>query len=318
MNALFRFGPVALTRYGLLIALGAAAWTACALGVRRTKYRKTVSREAVFSTAAWMLGLGLVFSRAVYCAVNYDLFARDAGGWVKGLALWEGGHSLSGAFLGALLGIRIGARATGCRAAKLSNCFGPGFLLFACAACAARGFVGEGWGKATEAVWLKSSPLTVSDIYGETRYAVYRMEIAAYAACFLIALIKTLKRGGGTAGGSLCAALYSLFALVFSSMREGNLLRIEYIRIDQVFALLLLIGITLANAPRLLRTRQGKRAAISVLLLLLGAALCAHMEFAVDREGNLEAKYACMLLGSAVATSGALISTRRKQKNRNR
>ena len=306
-NILFAFGPVCITKFGLLTGCGALLWILSACVVRAWRYRR-MPKGGVWFAGALMTLFGLVFSRAVYCAANFDVYfsAEKAA-----LNVWEGGASMGGAFVGAFVDLWIASGIAGVKTGRLANCFGPGFALFAACIALGQTMLGEGWGKVAEAAWVAETPLGVCDLYGDIRYAVYKLELIGCAAAFLAGLIPLLRRKSVRfAAWNWTVGVYCAVRIVTASMREGAVLRVEYFRIEQIAAVAVLLVIALCRIISHIRAGAGRGRWIALFVFLAGAGIATWMEFAVDREGNLEEKYMIMAIGAVFCLAGALAGRR--------
>ena len=307
-NILFRFGPLSLTRFGLWIGLGALLWMGSAGMVRAWKYRK-MPAGTVWFAAFCMIALGAVCSRALYCAVNFDRYA--AGSLFR---MWEGGMSMCGALAGAFAGLWLASGIAKVKTGRLANCFGPGIGLFGACAVMAQRAIGEGWGKVAEAAWVAESLLGVVDLYGDIRYAVFRVELIGCALTFLAGLLPLLRRRPARFSAFGWGwGVYAAMRIVTASMREGAILRVEYFRIEQIAGVAILLIIALCRLACDLRAGAGAKRWIPFILFLIGAGICVWMEFAVDREGYLEEKYALMAIGALLCLLGALPRREKRQ-----
>lgn len=308
-NILLALGPLSLTAYGLWIGAGALLWLLSACAVRRWKYRR-LPAGAVWLGGFCMVVLGALCSRAVYCAANFDRFLGEG---LKWLHLWEGGMSMAGALPGAALGLLLAAGMARVRPGRLMNCFAPGLGLFVLCVVAAQMTIGEGWGKIAEAAWVAQTPLGVRDLYGDVRYAVFRVEMWGCALAVLAGLVPLCRRRPARFGAWCWAmGVYCAMRIVTASMREGAILRVEYFRIEQIAGAVMLLAVCVCRLVCGLRGGAGARAWAGLIVFLLGLGLCLWMEFAVDREGRLEEKYALMSVGAALCLAGALGSGGRR------
>jgi len=94
---ILKLGPLALSFYGLAVALGVLAGLAIlSLNAPRRGLEVAVVRDFCF----WMVLAGLVGSRLAYVAVHWPEFEGDL---ASILAYWRGGLMFQGGFIGALL-----------------------------------------------------------------------------------------------------------------------------------------------------------------------------------------------------------------------
>ncbi|MDR2935711.1 MAG: prolipoprotein diacylglyceryl transferase [Candidatus Adiutrix sp.] len=90
-------GPLALSFYGLAVALGVLAGL---LLLSLTAPRRGLESIAVWNFSFWMVLAGLIGSRLAYVAFHWPEFE---GQWVWALAYWRGGLMFQGGLAGALL-----------------------------------------------------------------------------------------------------------------------------------------------------------------------------------------------------------------------
>lgn len=309
-NVLFIVKNLYVTKYGLIVMAGVMA--ACAASVAASNAKRRASYGDVIS--AYMLGavLSLVFSRLVYCLTNYYTYFVEDGNIARVFELWRGGHSMTGVIMGMALAIAISSRINGVKAMDVADCVAPGFCVFVAFARLADAAAGQGWGKIITADWLNGTIFAVRDIYGDFRYCVWRMEVLAALAILLVAVYTLVwGRRARAETATRVLALYSAFQIVFESMREDSVLKIEFFRISQIFSLLSLIALFAVYAFLACRMGDSRGAALASVALLGGIALAVQMEFSVDGEGNLEIKYMAMLAGSLMVMLSSLIMRRR-------
>ena len=136
-------GPLALTWYGLFVALAIAVGVWLAF---REARRKGLPMNEVESLAFWVLAGGIVGARALHVIDRWDLYALHPLGI---FAIWNGGLAIMGAVLGGTLTGVLVAWRRGLPARALSDAAAPGAILgqaigrFACL------FTGDAVGRAT-------------------------------------------------------------------------------------------------------------------------------------------------------------------------
>lgn len=91
-------GPVGLSAYGLMIALGVVAGTA--LASRRFERADGGTREEFQSVAMWSVLGGLVGARLYHVVTAWDMFADDL--WRIPM-IWKGGLGIPGGLLGGIV-----------------------------------------------------------------------------------------------------------------------------------------------------------------------------------------------------------------------
>jgi len=122
----FEIGPLALSYYGLFIALGivVATWlTGWELVRRGYNGGYSLAVEALL----FVVPLGLLGSRASYVVANYDLYANNPIPAV--LEIWVGGLELYGALAGGFLGMLIFCWYRGINPLAFADAAAPGIVL---------------------------------------------------------------------------------------------------------------------------------------------------------------------------------------------
>ena len=120
---LYKFGPVALHSFGLLLALG------CIAAIRRASRisgRLGLAPDGVMDVGILMTLTGLVGGRVAYVALNWGDFAGDVRAMV---AIWDGGlTSLGGFAVGTVAGV-LWARRRGLDVAAFADMCAPSIAL---------------------------------------------------------------------------------------------------------------------------------------------------------------------------------------------
>ncbi len=155
-------GPLKLTAYGLMIALGVVAATA--LAGRRLVRSHTGTRDDMSSIAVWGVVGGVIGARAYHVVTDWELFA----GHLERIPLiWKGGLGIPGGLLGGTI--------TGLFAARRRDVAIPGLLTAVAPAIPLAQSIGrwgnwwnqELFGRATTLPWA----LSISDDKQPTGYA---------------------------------------------------------------------------------------------------------------------------------------------------
>ena len=117
-------GPLHLTAYGLMIALGVVA--AVSLAGRRLERRGAGTRDDMGSIALWAVLGGVIGARLYHVATDWSRFSNDLG---RIPLIWKGGLGIPGGLLGgAALGI-YAAKRRGVSAAALLTAVAPAIPL---------------------------------------------------------------------------------------------------------------------------------------------------------------------------------------------
>ena len=120
---LFHLGPIALSWYGLAVAL------ALVVGARLTlaeAARRAIPTEPVLDLVPWVAGGGLVGARLLHVVDRWDFYAANP--WAIP-ALQNGGLAILGALLGGALAGAVGARRLGLPVRRLFDAAAPGAVL---------------------------------------------------------------------------------------------------------------------------------------------------------------------------------------------
>jgi phosphatidylglycerol---prolipoprotein diacylglyceryl transferase len=141
---LVHLGPLALSWYGLFVAVAIVTGVWIALREARRKGLPVVEIE---SLALWVLGGGIVGARALHVIDRWELYAAQPH---TILAIWNGGLAIMGAVLGGTLAGAFVAWRRGLPVLRISDAAAPGVILgqaigrFACL------FTGDAVGRPTD------------------------------------------------------------------------------------------------------------------------------------------------------------------------
>lgn len=293
---IFSLGGLRLTQYGLCIALGLLAgyllaqYQARAYGIRMRSLKRVY--------LSMLLGMA-VGARLIYVAVNFSFYGQNISALFK---LWEGGYSVMGAVLGAIAGLSVGAGRRGFKRAL--DVVMPALLatlaiwrLGELATWQGRGLMlGEG---------APGFPLTVANSQGRRCLAVCIYETVAALAILGYALPYRHRRPAGDIG-LMCLALLGLSQIPLESMRNDNFLALGFVKIDQLQAALLALGVTvvfLRGHIRAGRSRLSGFGALVVSLAMIG--MCVAEEFKLDDSPYPMYNYAMLALYALVMAISA-------------
>lgn len=246
------------------------------IAVLHLQRRRAGSKPAV---PEWKLALLVPVCAVVGARLGYILFRADEFIYDYGLLavfnLRFGGCLMVGGVLGALLGGALLARS--CRvsvAATLDELAVPG--LAAIAVCRlSEFFTPEGIGPLIESEALCFFPLAVQNDYGEWNLAVFVLE----ALAALVILLLLVRSAPAPAGERIMTALllFSVCQIPLENLRSDSCLRIGFVRVSQVVAVLIILTIAVLRARR--SGRHMKRAAA----VLACTAAIGVIEWAQDK-----------------------------------
>lgn len=277
---LVTLGPLTVTAYSLLLALGALA--ASLLTVLLGKQR--MGAESALSLCLAVVPGAVIGARLVYCLTMIDSVMVDFGGLAFIPKLWEGGFTLYGAVLGGMLSAWAYARATHRAAAPLLDILAPGASLLLCVARAAEYFTSQGLGDYLEDEAMWRFPFAVEGAYGTWQMPVFLYEAVA-AVVILAVTLCVLRRGRAGRTAEVFVILLGLTQIILESWREDEFIRFGFVRFNQLAA-----AITVAAAVALSLARQIKARgwtlwqALRIALFLLGVAVVILIEFALDKS----------------------------------
>lgn len=294
-------GGLRLTQYGLCIALGLLAGYLMAQYQARTYNIRMRSLNRVYLST--LLGMA-VGARLMYVAVNFSFYGQNMGALWR---LWEGGYSVMGAMLGAVAGLGVGAGRRGFKRAldvvmpallailaiwrlgELSTWQGRGLML------------GDG---------APGFPLTVANSQGRRCLAVCIYETVVA----LVILGYALPRRQGKPAGAIgltCLALMGLCQIPLESMRNDDFLALGFVKMDQLQAALLAVGVTAVFLRGHIRagfSKAGGYGAFALSLAMIG--MCVAEEFKLDDSQYPMYNYAMLGLYSCVMAVSALFLRR--------
>ena len=295
--------------YGLCVGVSVLCYL-CLAGV--LGYRKHLPSGTVRLYGLLGIVLGLLFSRAAYCAVNASYFLQTIEQPIKMLFFWDGGYSLTGALCGLLLAAFLTARICKVRFGTMLDVTAvPMGLLIACVR-AAEGFTTLGVGRYVDASALTDGApwLFVQSKLGNTiisNLAVYRYEAVAALLILAVMLVlfpwrKPLKKHRPGDLALIFFALYGAVQVVLESMRNDGHMMLGFVRAEQLGAVMMPVLALLIFTLRYQHIRGGRwQVALAWLLLPVFALVAWMMLKPINHVLDLTNK-----LGIGFAVVGAL------------
>ena len=95
---LFKIGPLEIHSYGLLLAVAFLTGMQVALAEAR---RRGLDEARLSALCLWIMVFAIAGSRLLYVVTHLDAYA---GRWGDAFKLWEGGLTMYGGFIAALVG----------------------------------------------------------------------------------------------------------------------------------------------------------------------------------------------------------------------
>ena len=300
MVPLMQLGPFSVTAYSLMMALAACLALTVTILVDRRKTDGIGTERAVtlvlLSTLMALVGGHLVYGLAFFPALDVDY-----GGYGFLLRLYEGGYTLFGAVFFVLLACVLLGRAWRIPSTRLMDSLAPGAALALCVGRVAEVFNGQGLGVTVEEEALQFFPYAVCTYmdadWAEWYLAVFVFEAAAALVmfCVLLVMLRRPRRDGYIAGlflTMLCAS-----QIYFEQHRADDCIRFGFVRLTQLCALAVMIGLLVIRTRRLVRGRGWKWEDGVRFIRFTAAALCVvFIEFAFEKPQFYPYLDACLIL----------------------
>lgn len=294
-----------ITTYGLCAALSLSLLLFSAgLWYRREK----ICYAVWIRLCVTAIPLALIFSR-----VFFSIFAIANGDFsspVQSLYFWDGGASITGAFVGVVIAAVITGKVSRVPCGQLLDgvALGAPIALFVERLAEFPMDMGIGRPVDTEFLYFLGS---VTD----DRHPVFLYEAVIALSILLVLLCIALRKSGVKHQGDLLLlfmTLYGTTQVLMESLRDDAHMVIYFIRINQIAALAMAV---IAFVIWMVRWAQKGaniwRLVIAALLVTAGIALGIVQEFAVDSNPNLLLEYALMALALALIAAVSL-TVRRK------
>ena len=290
-------------------------------GVRCRKAGISLGKTAL-ATVAFPL-LTLFFAHLLYCLTDleYTLYTYSAGYL---FAFWESGHMVYGGMLGAVLALLL---VGGKDFPKLMEQYAPSGAWMIAVTRIGEGLLGQGYGEyATGESAFNQFPFMVYDpYYEEWGWALFMLE--ALIALLLFAVLLRKKKSWQGDSALLFMGLYASAQVVLESFRRDEFLRWGFVRVEQLFSVVLILVVLISYG---VRSGRGK-GVIKALIYALYAAmvtLCILLEFAMEGRIpflmflDVDACYlaeggACLLLACSVLWMRRISAATNPAKERN-
>lgn len=275
-----------MTVYGLLCALALALMLAAA--------RKNTRYDVWIRLCVTAIPLALIGSRLLF-----GLTALGMGDMTNPLQIlyaWDGGASMSGAFVGVTLAAFLVERHCkvphGILMDKLALGMPPALIVARLAEIP----TGVGMGRQVDTPWLQWL-----GFFTDECHPVFIYE-ALWAVVLSIALMRYLRRNRRPGDVLLTfMTLYGSAQMFFESLRDDYHMVIYYIRINQIVGLIMVLIPFILWLVRLSKHGAKRNDLIfPCAVMVVAIVLCIYQEFQVDSNPNLLKEYAIMAAGVAV------------------
>ena len=277
---LFSAFGLPVTAYALCLALSLTAGLALFFFLGK---KRGIGQDALWLTALLALPLGLLGARLFYCVARVYYFLEI--GLENIPRLWDGGYALWGAVGGVALSAVIAAKREKQPVGKVLDTLAPPAALVIALTRFAEYFSGEGRGLYMDQEAFCFFPVSVYRAdYDAWHLAVFVWEGLAALIIFAVLLRRQRKTRNTT---RLFLLLYSACQIWMESMRRDSTLRWLFVRVSQLTAGLVIVGLMIAAVVRWARKAEIRRMKPSGIILcwaavLAGVGICIAMEFSVE------------------------------------
>lgn len=276
-GTIFTLGGIRLTAYGLIAALGLFAGYYLA---QRQASARGIKDSALQKAYFFALMGALILARSAYVLSNMGFYRSYP---ASALRLWEGGYSIFGGILGAVIGARLGAGRRGFLEA-LDTLTPPMLLTLAIWRLGElTTWQGRGMMLGDSALGF---PLVLKNSQGLDCLAVCVYE----AVLALLLCAYSMRRSGARPSGDrsmISLMLLGLCQVPLESMRTDEFLEIGFVKVDQLLAMAIAVTMISKFARGYLRSERNERT--GYVALALSAAMigmCIAQEFHLDGSAN--------------------------------
>lgn len=289
----FKAGSLTGYTWGAVVA---AAVLVSLLLMALTGKKRGLKRGTVPLFGMLAIPLCVLLGRAGYylCSLNR---MKTIG--VPFLNLAGGGMMLYGAVAGGLLAAFLTGKITKTPIGKIADCAAAPATLTLAAGRFAEYLTGAGYGFSV-ADWfdpwntynrsfiaweepeaLCRFPFAVQDpFYGDWMFAINLLEGIA-ATVFLVVLLRMKNRKNGGAA-ALLLMMYAACQVVFESMREDEVLRLNFMKINMLISALVLLAVMIICLRK--NGAEARHSVAMTVLLFLLAGIATAMEFALEQK----------------------------------
>lgn len=297
---------IQITAYGAYIAAGAALAVLLTAVLRRVQGGTLAEGSGLAVTGGLLALLG---AHWLYCLVRWPYIINDLCGTnMFPLQFWQGGYTMYGALLGAVLGGVLAALMMGVKIPLALDTMIPGMLIVLAAGRMAEAFTLQGMANIRAAEALSMLPFATVDEWGGMELAVYPYEaLTAFAALLICALLMLLRNPAGRAAET-GLAIVSAYQLLFESLRGDEQIKFGFVCLNMILAAAVLVFIIVTRIVRRVR-RRGWNAwqIVRVVLLLAGAGIVIAVEFALDGKIKLPGVSDTMLYAADFLAATAMM-----------
>ena len=256
--------------------------------------------------AVCVVPLSWVFARVFYVAadlivapIESSFYANTIGNLMPALYFWDGGYSLMGGIVGAVLGAKLAEKWTRTEKGALRDALAMGMPVAILLERAFEKGTGLGLGRTVEWKWLAEAPWCASLPSGEKVHPVYLYEALAVGLLLIVTILLAARKKERKGGDVLRVFLfmYGLVQVFLESLRQDGHMVKHFVHISQVIAIILAVVVMLRWTVQTLQ-HPGHGAGVIVGWVITAACIGVMIaaEFGVDRWGNRLLAYGIMVL----------------------
>lgn len=294
MESMLTLFGAPLTRYGCLAALGLGLTLAVALW---RCLRARIPYGAFVTMAACGVPLCWLCSRLFFVLASYGYYLVELGDASLALRFWDGGYSITGAYVGLLLAAVAAHGLTRQPFGKLADALALGMPLGLMVARLAERGTGLGEGQQVPENW--PALLSIDTEYGLLHaVCVYEAVAAALIFVVLLAFQRARKRRDGDLL-LLFTLLYGCSQVVLESLRvDGHMTVHMGVSVQQVLCAVMAVTVLILWITRAARAHRipPLQLTLTALESTLAVIFAIIAEFGVDRWESKPAAYALMTL----------------------
>lgn len=294
MESMLTLFGAPLTRYGCLVALGLTLILAVALW---RCLRARIPYGAFVTMAACGVPLCWLCSRLFFMLASYGYYLVELGDASLALRFWDGGYSITGAYVGLLLAAVAAHFLAKQPFGKLADALALGMPLGLMVARLAERGTGLGEGQMVPEGW--PALLSIDTEYGLLHaVCVYEAVAAAVIFVVLLAFQRVRKRRDGDLL-LLFTLLYGCSQVVLESLRvDGHMTVHMGVSVQQVLSAVMAVTVLILWMARAARAHRASPLQLTLTALesTLAVIFAIIAEFGVDRWESKPAAYALMIV----------------------
>ena len=280
---LLQIGSVSVTGYSVCVCVAAMMFSLLVL-LRAKKHQ--IKQETAEWFTLFSLLLGIFCGHFLYClSLIYQILPDPEEGIAAFFMPWKGNFMMFGVIGGCVVSAWLAGKITGERMSRILDFSALPICIFIACVRFASPLCGQGYGSEVSEEFLHFFPLSYvpdPEYEDELYFAVFIYEgLAALAIGLIISLLKQ-KPAGFKAAYALI--FYSASQIFFESIREDQLVEWLFVRVSQIYATLIMLGILIFC---LVKAGQKEAYVRNLVLYLVLVAACVFFEFIKDKPAVL-------------------------------